>query len=416
MSSSTPTISSPEIDSQVARLARGAQLVVPEEGLKAKLVKSAKTGKPLIVKLGLDPTAPDIHLGFAVVLRKLRQFQDLGHTVVLIIGDYTALIGDPSGRSATRPMLSKEEIARNGATYIDQLARILDREKTVVRYNGEWLGKLDFAEVVRLTSNMTVAQVLTREDFAKRFEAHQPISLHELLYPLAQAYDSVAIESDIEMGGLDQTFNILAGRDLQGAMGQDQQIGFFMPLLVGLDGVKKMSKSLGNYIGITEAPPEMYGKVMSLPDTPMRDWFVLCTDVPEAEIEQLVSSAESGATNPKLVKQRLAREIVGIYHGADAAVAAEEAFNRLFSQHQVPDEMPDVVVPADQTEAGTIGIVALVRLAGFAATNSEARRLAEQGGVSLDGEKITDGVGRVEVRDGAVLKVGRRNFARVKAA
>ena len=236
MSSSTPTVSSPEIDAQAARLARGAQLIVPPEGLKAKLTKSAKTGKPLVVKLGLDPTAPDIHLGFAVVLRKLRQFQDLGHTVVLIIGDYTALIGDPSGRSATRPMLSKEEIAQNGATYIDQLARILDREKTIVRYNGEWLGKLDFADVVRLTSHMTVAQVLTREDFAKRFESHQPISLHELLYPLAQAYDSVAIESDIEMGGLDQTFNILAGRDLQGVMGQDQQIGFFMPLLVGLDG------------------------------------------------------------------------------------------------------------------------------------------------------------------------------------
>ncbi len=415
MSSSTPTPSSPEIDAQAARLARGAQLIVPPEGLKAKLAKSAKTGKPLVVKLGLDPTAPDIHLGFAVVLRKLRQFQDLGHTVVLIIGDYTALIGDPSGRSATRPMLSKEEIAQNGATYIDQLARILDREKTIVRYNGEWLGKLDFADVVRLTSHMTVAQVLTREDFAKRFESHQPISLHELLYPLAQAYDSVAIESDIEMGGLDQTFNILAGRDLQGVMGQDQQIGFFMPLLVGLDGQKKMSKSLGNYIGITEPPTEMYGKVMSLPDGPMRDWFILCTDVPEREIEQLIGDAQSGATNPKLVKQRLAREIIGIYHGADAAVEAEDAFNRLFSQHQVPDEMPDVVVPTDQTESGTIAIVALVRLAGFAGTNSEARRLVEQGGVSLNGEKVADGSGRVEVKDGSVLKVGKRNFARVKA-
>jgi tyrosyl-tRNA synthetase len=414
MSSSTPTLSSPEIDAQAARLARGAQLIVPEEGLKAKLAKAAKTGKPLVVKLGLDPTAPDIHLGFAVVLRKLRQFQDLGHTVVLIIGDYTALIGDPSGRSATRPMLSKEEIAQNASTYVDQLAQILDKSKTVVRFNGEWLGKLDFAEVVRLTSNMTVAQVLTREDFAKRFEAHQPISLHELLYPLAQAYDSVAIEADIEMGGLDQTFNILAGRDLQGVMGQDQQIGFFMPLLVGLDGQKKMSKSLGNYIGITEPPTEMYGKVMSLPDTPMRDWFILCTDVSEEEIEQLIGDAESGKTNPKLVKQRLAREIIGIYHGAEAANQAEEAFNRVFSQHQVPEEMPDVTVITDQMESGTIGIVALVRLAGFADTNSEARRLVEQGGVSLDGEKITDGAGRVEVKNGAVLKVGKRNFARVK--
>ncbi|MBC8103643.1 MAG: tyrosine--tRNA ligase [Cytophagales bacterium] len=417
MSSPTPTVSpvsSPEIDAQAARLARGAQLIVPEEGLKAKLAKSARTGRPLIVKLGLDPTAPDIHLGFAVVLRKLRQFQDLGHTVVLIIGDYTALIGDPSGRSATRPMLTKEEIATNAATYVDQLARILDKEKTVVRFNGEWLGKMDFAEVVRLTSHMTVAQVLTREDFANRFEAHQPISLHELLYPLAQAQDSVAIESDIEMGGLDQTFNILAGRDLQGAVGQDPQIGFFMPLLVGLDGTKKMSKSLGNYVGISEPPAEMYGKVMSLPDAPMRDWFMLCTDVSEEEIGRLIGEAESGATNPKLVKQRLAREIVGIYHGAAAADAAEDAFSRLFSQHQVPDEIPDVVVPADQVEDGTIGIVALVRLAGFAATNSEARRLVEQGGVSLDGEKVTDGTGRIPLTDGTVLRVGKRHFARVK--
>jgi tyrosyl-tRNA synthetase len=239
------------IDEQVARLSRGVQSVVPEGGLKAKLEKSARTGKPLRVKLGLDPTAPDIHLGFAVVLRKLRQFQDLGHTVVIIIGDYTALIGDPSGRSATRPMLSNEEIQANAATYVDQLAKILDRGRTEVRFNSEWLGKMSFADLVKLTSQMTVAQVMAREDFAKRWSEHQPISLHELLYPLAQGYDSVAIEADIEMGGLDQTFNILAGRDLQErTTEQDPQIGLFMPLLVGLDGGKKMSKSLKNYVGI----------------------------------------------------------------------------------------------------------------------------------------------------------------------
>jgi tyrosyl-tRNA synthetase len=403
------------LDEQVRRLARGTQLIVPENGLRAKLQKSAKTGKPLVVKLGLDPTAPDIHLGFAVVLRKLRQFQDLGHTVVLIIGDYTALIGDPSGRSATRPMLSKEEIERNGATYVDQLAVILDREKTVVRFNGEWLGKLGFAEVVRLTSRMTVAQVLTREDFAKRFAAHEPISLHELLYPLAQAYDSVAIQADIEMGGLDQTFNILAGRDLQETLGQEPQIGLFLPLLVGLDGVKKMSKSLGNYIGISEPASSMYGKVMSLSDAPMRDWFVLCTDVPEAEIADLIAAAESGATNPMLVKRRLAREIVTIYHGADAAAQAEAEFNRVHSQHQVPDEMPDVVVTTEHIDAeGAVSLVELIRLANFAPSNGEARRLIEQGGATIDGVKVIDGAARVPVTDGAVLKAGKRNFARMR--
>ncbi|MBC7808686.1 MAG: tyrosine--tRNA ligase, partial [Akkermansiaceae bacterium] len=283
-----------ELDQQIARLTRGTELIVPENGLRTKLEKSAKTGRPLRVKLGLDPTAPDIHLGFAVVLRKLRQFQDLGHTVVIIIGDYTALIGDPSGRSATRPMLSKEEIQSNAATYVDQLATILDREKTEVRFNSEWLGAMGFADVVTLTAKMTVAQVLTREDFKKRWDAREPISLHELLYPLAQAQDSVAIEADIEMGGSDQTFNILAGRDLQAAIGQDPQIGLFMPLLVGLDGQKKMSKSLGNYVGIREAPLDQYSKILSLADAQMRTYFLLCTDVPEDEFDALLASA----TNP----------------------------------------------------------------------------------------------------------------------
>ena len=403
------------IEEQVKQLARGTELIVPEGGLKAKLAKSAKDGKPLIVKLGIDPTAPDIHLGFAVVLRKLRQFQDLGHQVVLIIGDYTALIGDPSGRSATRPMLSKEEISQNAASYTAQIFLILDREKTVVRFNSEWLGKLDFAEVVRLTSHMTVAQVLTREDFANRFAAHQPISLHELLYPLAQAYDSVAIHADIEMGGLDQTFNILAGRDLQGALEQEPQIGLFMPILVGLDGQKKMSKSIGNYVEITEAPANMYGKILSLPDEPMRSWFILCTDVPEAEIADLIGRAESGSLNPKLVKQRLAREIVAIYHGAEAAAAAEAEFERVHKQGQLPDEMPDVSVPVENVEEAGVWIVQLIRLANFAPSNGEARRLVEQGGVTYDGAKVTDWQARVPITDGAVLKVGRRNFARVKA-
>ncbi len=399
------------IEQQVARLKRGTQLIVPEDGLRAKLEKSAKTGKPLRVKLGLDPTAPDIHLGFAVVLRKLRQFQDLGHTVVIIIGDYTALIGDPSGRSATRPMLSEAEIKANGATYVDQLSKILDRERTEVRFNSEWLGKLGFADVVQLAAKMTVAQVLAREDFRNRYETNQPISLHELLYPLAQAYDSVAIEADVEMGGQDQTFNILAGRDLQGVVGQDPQIGLFMPLLVGLDGQKKMSKSLGNYVGISEPPLDQYSKLMSLADAQMRDYFLLCTDVPEPEFDALLASV----ANPMEAKHRLAREIAAIYHGAEAADAAGAEWRRIHSERQVPTEMPDVTVPAEEVAEGQVPLLRLILLANFAASKSEARRLIEQGGVTYDGEKVTDPQARVPVADGAVLKVGKKNYARVRA-
>jgi tyrosyl-tRNA synthetase len=404
------------IDEQVARLSRGVQSVVPEGGLKAKLEKSARTGKPLRVKLGLDPTAPDIHLGFAVVLRKLRQFQDLGHTVVIIIGDYTALIGDPSGRSATRPMLSNEEIQANAATYVDQLAKILDRGRTEVRFNSEWLGKMSFADLVKLTSQMTVAQVMAREDFAKRWSEHQPISLHELLYPLAQGYDSVAIEADIEMGGLDQTFNILAGRDLQErTTEQDPQIGLFMPLLVGLDGGKKMSKSLKNYVGIGEPPLDQYSKLMSIPDALMRDYFLLCTDLPEAEFVPLVEDAGAGRVNPMDVKHRLSREIVAIYHGDAEAQAAQDEWKRVHSQRQVPTQMPDLPVPAEDVEGGTVGILRLVQLADPSQSKSGAKRLVEQGGVHYDGEQVTDPNARVAVTDGAVLKVGKKLYARIKA-
>jgi tyrosyl-tRNA synthetase len=391
------------IEEQVTLLARGASQITPAEGLKAKLEKSAKTGKPLVVKLGLDPTAPDIHLGFAVVLRKIRQFQDLGHRVTIIIGDYTTLIGDPSGRSATRPMLSEEEIKANASTYVDQLAVILDREKTDVRYNSEWLGKLSFAELVHLTSKMTVAQVLTREDFKKRWEASQPISLHELLYPLAQAYDSVAIEADIEMGGLDQTFNILAGRDLQGELGMDQQIGFFMPLLKGLDGVKKMSKSLDNYIGIAEDPLTQYSKTMSLADDQMHEYFLLCTDVPVPTFEGLLQG------NPMETKHRLATEIVSIYHGAEKAAAAGEEWKRIHSARQFPSDAPEIAVPENP-----IGLVALVRHCNFAPSNGEARRLIEQGGVKLNGEKKTDPAAAIAVSEGDEFQVGKKNFARLK--
>ena len=406
------------VKEQSERLRRGAQQIVPENGLELKLMKSEKTGKPLRIKLGLDPTAPDIHLGFAVVLRKLRQFQDLGHQVVIIIGDYTALIGDPSGKSVTRPMLSEAEIQANAVTYVDQLTRILDRERTEIRFNSEWLGKLNFAELVRLTSKVTVARILEREDFATRLAAHQPVSLHELLYPLAQAYDSVCITADVEMGGLDQTFNILAGRDLQEKEGMDPQIGMFMPLLVGLDGVKKMSKSLGNYVAIGDPPDVMFGKLLSISDAMMRDYFVLCTDVPLPEINTLLGQAESGAINPKIVKSRLAREIIAIYHSMPAAEAAEAEWNRIHSAGEVPADMPDVEVPADSAKDGKVWVCKLLTVAGMAKSNGDARRLVEQGGVSVNGAKIADPNAELPLDslDNAVLRVGARRYVRLHLA
>ena len=395
------------LDQQVELLRRGASLIVPENGLRAKLEKSAKTGKPLVVKLGLDPTSPDIHLGFAVVLRKIRQFQDLGHRVTIIIGDYTTLIGDPSGRSATRPMLTEEQIRENAATYVDQLSVILDRSKTDIRFNSEWLGKLSFADLVKLTSRMTVAQVLTREDFRKRWDAGAPISLHELLYPLAQGYDSVAIEADIEMGGQDQTFNILTGRDLQAEVGQDQQIGYFMPLLVGLDGQKKMSKSLGNYVGIAEPAIDQYSKVMSLADELMADWFLLCTDVPVETYSEWLTPG----SNPMEAKHKLAHAIVEIYHGTDAANAASEQWKKVHSGRQFPDDAPEHTVSSNP-----IAPVALLVELGVCASNGDARRLIEQGGLSINGEKHTDTKVQVNVTSGDQLKAGKKHYFVLRTA
>jgi tyrosyl-tRNA synthetase len=405
-----------DILQQAERLKRGTAGVIPEGGLEEKLWKARQENRPLRIKLGLDPTAPDIHLGFAVVLRKLRQFQDLGHQVVIIVGDYTALIGDPSGRSTTRPMLSQEEIAANARTYVEQLARILDRERTEVRFNSEWLGRLTFADVVHLAAKMTLAQVLQREDFANRYAQGLPIGLHELLYPLAQAYDSVVIKADIEMGGLDQTFNILAGRDLQREMGQEPQVALFMPLLVGLDGVKKMSKSLGNYVGITEPPLDMYGKLMSISDAMMRDYFVLCTDVPLEEIEELLQRASKGEINPKDVKRRLAREIVAIYHGAKAAEEADIEWNRVHAGGELPSDVPEIVVGSEQAREGRIWICRLLVAAGIAKSNNEARRLVEQGGVELDGKRVQDVNAEFDMAalEGKLLRVGARRFVRIR--
>ena len=395
------------LDQQVELLKRGASLIVPENGLRAKLEKSAKTGKPLVVKLGLDPTSPDIHLGFAVVLRKIRQFQDLGHRVTIIIGDYTTLIGDPSGRSATRPMLTEEQIRENATTYVDQLSVILDRSQTDIRFNSEWLGKLSFADLVKLTSKMTVAQVLTRDDFRKRWDAGAPISLHELLYPLAQGYDSVAIEADIEMGGQDQTFNILTGRDLQAESGQDQQIGFFMPLLVGLDGQKKMSKSLGNYVGIAEPAIDQYSKVMSLADELMGDWFLLCTDVPVEDYSEWLTAG----SNPMDAKHKLAHAIVAIYHGAESADAASEQWKKVHSGRQFPDDAPEHTVSSNP-----IAPVALLVELGVCASNGDARRLVEQGGLSINGEKHSDTKTLVNVTSGDQLKAGKKHYFVLRTA
>lgn len=412
----TPDEITAEIRAQAESLRRGVLGITPQNGLEQKLAKSARTGQPLKVKLGLDPTAPDIHLGFAVVLRKLRQFQDFGHQVIIIIGDYTALIGDPSGRSATRPMLSQVEIQDNARTYVDQLARILDRDKTTVRFNSEWLGKLDFASVISLTSKMTVAQVMEREDFANRFSQGQPISLHELLYPLAQAYDSVAIEADIEMGGQDQMFNILTGRDLQREMGQEPQIALYMPLLVGLEGGKKMSKSLGNYVGIAEAPDTMFGKLLSISDDLMQTYFELCTDVPLPEVNILLEDARAGRVNPKDVKRRLAREIITIYHDAEAAQAADAEFERVHARHERPENIPVFTLSDDLFTEGKIWVCRLLAAVGMAKGTTDARRLIEQGGVKLNDVRMTDTKQELaaDTLGDALLQVGSRRFLQLK--
>jgi tyrosyl-tRNA synthetase len=390
-------------EEQLRVLKRGAAEIISESDLLERL----KEGKPLRVKLGLDPTAPHIHLGFAVVLRKLRQFQDLGHQVILLIGDFTARVGDPSGRSETRKVLTPEQIAENAATYKEQFSKILDPDRTEVRFNSEWLGQMSFADVITLASRTTVARTMERDDFEKRYREGLPIGLHELLYPLMQGYDSVALESDVEMGGTDQKFNNLVGRTLQKEYGQKSQIVFLMPILEGLDGVQKMSKSLGNYIGITEPPSEMYGKAMSIPDAIMRRYFELCTDIDMDEVDRRLRE-----DHPRDTKRSLARELVRIYHGQEAAQAADDEFVRVFSQKGVPDQMPTVAIPKADLDDGKLFIIKLLVAAGLAPSNKEARRKVEQGAVSLNGEKIA-AVVNVPLSGGEVLKVGRHH-ARVQ--
>ncbi|MEN3001088.1 MAG: tyrosine--tRNA ligase [Armatimonadota bacterium] len=400
------------IEQQLAVLKRGAEEIITEAELRAKLER----GQPLRVKLGIDPTAPDVHLGWAVVLRKLRQFQDFGHIACLIVGDFTAMIGDPTGRSKTRRQLPREEVMAYVEKLKPQLFRILDPARTEVYYNADWLGKMSFAEVIQLASKYTVARILEREDFATRLATNQPLGIHEILYPLCQGYDSVAIRADVELGGSDQRFNNLVGRDLQREFGQQPQVVFLMPLLIGLDGKEKMSQSLGNYIGISEPPDQMFGKVMSLPDELMTHYFVLCTDVPLEEVQALERDWREGRVNPRDVKRRLAREIVALYHGRDAAEHADEQFMRIFSRRELPSEAAEAVIPMHLLrEDGTILLAALIAAIGLAPSNSEARRLIQGGGVELDGQRVPDPNARFtpEQLAGRLLRVGKHRFARL---
>lgn len=398
-----------EAEAQMRIIADGAAEIVPIDELTDKL----KKGRPLTVKLGVDPTAPDLHLGHAVPLRKLRQFQDLGHSVVLIIGDFTALIGDPSGRSSTRPALSPEEVEANAATYMEQALKILDPGKITIRRNSEWLGTLSFGDVLRLASQFTVARIMERDDFQNRYRQGVGISLHELLYPVAQAYDSVAIRADVEIGGTDQLFNLLAGRELMEKLGLEPQVCVTLPLLEGTDGVQKMSKSYGNYIGLTDSADEMFGKVMSIPDELIVKYYRLCTPLPVDEVDAIESGLQAGRLHPNAAKRRLGREIVALYHGPDAAEAAEAAFDAVFKRHEIPDDVPEVRV--DHAEVAHLP--AVMKQAGLAPSTSEARRLIMAGGVRIDGEPVDLKNGSFDLPwpdlEGRVLQVGKRRYARI---
>jgi tyrosyl-tRNA synthetase len=391
---------------QLDEILKGTVDVISVEELEKKLARSRDTGTPLKVKYGADPTAPDLHIGHAVPINKLRTFQQFGHEVDFLIGDYTGMVGDPSGRSKTRKTLSREDVDRNAATYREQIFVLLDPARTTIRFNSEWFGPMSSYDFLALTSRYTLARMLERDDFSKRFKGEIPISLMELLYPLIQGYDSVALHTDVELGGTDQTFNLLMGRHLQGQYGQEAQAVITVPLLEGTDGVEKMSKSLGNTIGITDSPREMFGRTMSIPDERILRWFELATDLPAAEIRELAARLEAGE-NPVLLKRRLGREITRLYHNAEAAVAAEAEFDAMFRNNALPDDMPEVSLSTDTT------LLALLVENGLCASNGEARKLVRQGAVSLDGEKIEDETRVFTAGAEGVLKVGKRRFLKL---
>jgi tyrosyl-tRNA synthetase len=402
-----------ELQRQVEIMADRTVDLISREALHSKLKEALAQKRPLRIKYGADPSAPDIHLGHVVGLNKLREFQDLGHTVVFIIGDFTGMIGDPSGKSATRPSLSRSEVERNAKTYQEQAFKILDPDRTEIRFNSEWFGPMSFEQVIGLSAQVTVAQMLARDDFAKRYADQAPISLVEFIYPLIQAYDSVMVKADIELGGTDQLFNLLLGREVQQNHGLAPQIVMTLPLLEGLDGVQKMSKSLGNYIGLTDTPGDMFGKSMSISDELMWRYMRLLLCMPETEVAAAQAAVASGERHPRELKDEVARRIVARFHGSAAAQNASDEFKRVFAQKQLPDDMPTLAISDLDLEGGQIGILTLLNLGGLAPSNKEARRLIEQGAVRVDDEKIEDPRMHFAPQAGTILRVGKRGFLKI---
>jgi tyrosyl-tRNA synthetase len=398
------------LEEQLKVIKRGTVEIIPEDELIQKLKRSIEKGQPLRIKQGFDPTAPDIHLGHTVCLRKLRQFQELGHQVILIIGDYTGMVGDPSGLSETRPQLTEEEIKSNANTYQEQFFKVVDESATEVHYNGEWFSKMSFQEIMKLASNFTVARMLERDDFSKRYKAQVPISIHELFYPLMQAYDSVMIKADLEIGATEQKFNLLAGRQIQQVYGQEPQVILTMPVLVGTDGQQRMSKSTGNYIGIAEPPGEMFGKIMSLPDEQIYNYFELVTDVGTDELVKLKKELEEKKTNPMILKKRLGKEIVRMYHSSKEAEKACEEFERVFSKKEIPENIPVIHLEHDETE---IWIAHFLVKAGCAESTSQIRRLIKQGGLYIDNKRIDDENLKVTVTGEKLVRLGKRGFFKI---
>lgn len=399
----------PPVDEQLQRLRRGVADLVSEEQLRAKLERSRQNGLPLTIKAGFDPSSPDLHLGHTVLLRKMKQFQQFGHRAVFVVGDFTGMIGDPSGKKATRPQLSREEVESNARTYEQQVFRLLDPKTTVIDYNSRWLNELGSSGLIRLAGSYTLARMMERDDFRSRFATNQPIGLHELLYPLVQGYDSVALEADVELGGHDQIFNLLVGRDLMKDREMEPQVVLTVPLLVGLDGVEKMSKSLGNHIAVEDSAKEIYGKTMSIPDDLMWDWLIALTDLPQDDVDARRQQVSEGTLHPKAVKQELARSMTAEYHGMNAAAAAAAEFEAVFSTGGVPESVPEISLTGPQRLAQVLAAAHL------ASSNREARRLLEQGAVSINGERVSDPASKLTAQSDAYLvKVGKRRFVRIR--